>query len=111
LLAFVQYTLPNYRVGRPHRLIAEKLEVVERGEVTRLMVTAPPRHGKSELVSRRFPSWFLGRNPAKQFIGASYGADLAADFGRDVRNIGVTTWGGGWNHAWARTAQPDLPSA
>jgi predicted phage terminase large subunit-like protein len=87
LLGFVRYTFPGYRVGRPHRLIAEKLEAVERGKVTRLMVMAPPRHGKSELVSRRFPAWFIGRNPGKQFIGASYGADLAGDFGRDVRNI------------------------
>lgn len=47
----------------------------------------PPRHGKSELASRSFPAWFLGRNPNKQIIAASYNSDLAADFGREVRNI------------------------
>lgn len=47
----------------------------------------PPRHGKSELASRRFPAWYLGRNPTKQIIAASYGDDLATDFGREVRNI------------------------
>lgn len=87
LLAFAQYTLPSYRIGRHHRLIAEKLQAVEQGQIKRLMVFAPPRHGKSEIVSRRFPAWYLGRNPGRQFIGASYGADLASDFGRDVRNI------------------------
>ena len=47
----------------------------------------PPRHGKSELASRRFPAWYLGRNPSEQIIAASYNADLANDFGREVRNI------------------------
>jgi predicted phage terminase large subunit-like protein len=68
-------------------MIAEKLEAVARGEIKRLMICMPPRHGKSELASRRFPAWFLGRNPSKQVIAASYNSDLANDFGREVRNI------------------------
>lgn len=87
LLEYTRYTFPGYRVGRMHRLICEKLEAVERGEIPRLMILTPPRHGKSELVSKRFPSWMLGRRPSRQIISASYGSDLAADFGRDVRNI------------------------
>lgn len=51
------------------------------------MIFMPPRHGKSELASRRFPSWYLGRNPNKQIIAASYNSDLASDFGREVRDI------------------------
>src|SRR5689334_9254322 len=51
------------------------------------MVMCPPRSGKSELVSRRFPAWYLGRHPDKQIISASYGQDLASDFGRDVRGV------------------------
>ena len=51
------------------------------------MIFMPPRHGKSELASRRFPAWFLGNHPDKSIIGASYGSELAGDFGRDVRNI------------------------
>lgn len=61
--------------------------MVERGEIDRLMITMPPRHGKSELATRRFPAWFLGRNPDKDIISSSYNSDLANDFGRDVRNI------------------------
>ncbi len=67
--------------------MAEKLEAVARGEIKRLLIFMPPRHGKSELASRRFPAWFLGSNPARHIIAASYNADFAADFGRDVRNI------------------------
>lgn len=87
LLAFTQYTNPAYEAAPHHRLIAEKLEAVERGEIKRLMIAMPPRHGKSELASRRFPSWFMGRQPGKQIIAASYNSDLANDFGREVRNI------------------------
>lgn len=87
LLGFSEYTMRNYSVAPHHRLICERLEAVERGECKRLMVFMPPRHGKSELVSKRFPAWYLGRNPSSQFISASYGSDLASDFGRDVRNI------------------------
>lgn len=87
LLAFTKYTNPQYEPAWFHHRIAEYLEAVERGEVRRLIINLPPRHGKSELVSRRFPAWFLGRNPEKFIIAASYNSDLATDFGRDVRDI------------------------
>lgn len=51
------------------------------------MIFMPPRHGKSELASRRFPAWFMGRHPEMSIIAASYNSDLATDFGREVRNI------------------------
>ncbi len=87
LIEFTKYTLPQYIEAKHHTLIAEKLEAVERGEIDRLMINMPPRHGKSELASRRFPAWFLGRHPTKSIIAASYNSDLASDFGRQVRNI------------------------
>jgi len=87
LLEFSKYTNPAYVAAQHHQLIVDKLEAVERGEIKRLMITMPPRHGKSELASRRFPAWYLGRNPDKQIIAASYNSDLANDFGREVRNI------------------------
>src|SRR5262249_32739893 len=70
-----------------HRQVAEQLERVERGEIDRLMLLVPPRHGKSELASRRFPAWYLGRHPDQHFISASARFALAEDFGRDVRNL------------------------
>lgn len=87
LVDFARYTMRGYIPAEHHYLICEKLEAVERGDIRRLMIEMPPRHGKSELASRRFPSWFLGRNPEKSIIAASYNSDLASDFGRDVRNI------------------------
>jgi len=90
LLDFARYTNPTYETARHHRLIADKLEALERGDIDRLMIFMPPRHGKSELASVRFPAWYLGRNPTHQIITASYAHKLAAKFGRQVRNIIAT---------------------
>lgn len=86
LLAYVRLQFPGYRIGGHHRKIADALMAVERGEINRLILQAPPRHGKSMLTSEYFPAWFLGRNPEKYIITATYGQDLADDFGRKVRN-------------------------
>jgi predicted phage terminase large subunit-like protein len=87
LIPFTEYTKPTYNADPFHHMVAEKLEAVERGEIKRLMIFAPPRHGKSELSTRRFPAFFLGRNPTKNVISASYNADFAKTFGREVRTI------------------------
>lgn len=87
LIKFTEYTFDRYRTSAHHQIIAAQLERVERGEIDRLMLLVPPRHGKSELASKRFPAFYLGRQPQKQFLSISATAELAADFGRDVRNI------------------------
>ncbi len=87
LIDFTRFSNDTYTPAQHHHKIAEALEAVERGDLDRLMLFMPPRHGKSELASRRFPAWYLGRNPDKQIIAASYNSDLANDFGREVRNI------------------------
>lgn len=87
LLEFTKYTNPTYEAAPHHELIADALERVMRGETKRLMIAMPPRHGKSELASRRFPAMFMGLFAEKQIIAASYNSDLANDFGREVRNI------------------------
>lgn len=86
LLPYVAYQWPQYQDAPHHRLICRKLEAVERGEIKRLMIFVPPRHGKSLLASTYFPAWYLGRNPDKYIITATYGQDLADDFGRQVKN-------------------------
>lgn len=53
----------------------------------RIVLSVPPRHGKSELVSKFFPAWFLGVYPNRRVILASYEADFAASWGRKARSI------------------------
>jgi predicted phage terminase large subunit-like protein len=52
-----------------------------------IQVCLPPRHGKSELISRRMPAWMLGVAPDTAIISCSYGADLASRMNRDVQRI------------------------
>lgn len=61
--------------------------MVERGDIKRLMIFMPPRHGKSELASKLFPAWYIGRNPASKIMVASYSSTLASHFGYEVRNL------------------------
>lgn len=84
---FIKYHFADYRENWHHKIIIEKLEAVERGEIRKLMIFVPPRHGKSEIASINFPAWFLGRNPKKSIIASSYNSDLAIGFGRKARNI------------------------
>lgn len=51
------------------------------------MIFAPPRSGKSELFSRRFPAWAFGKNPNLNIIASSYSSDLASRMNRDVQRI------------------------
>ena len=86
MIAYAAYQWPGYKAAKHHRLIARHLEAVERGEINRLMISMPPRHGKSMLASEFFPAWYLGRNPNHYVIAATYAQDLADDFGRKVRD-------------------------
>lgn len=90
LLAFCKKMDSNYLVGRHHRILANMLMAIERGDKDRICVNMPPRHGKSQLVSIFYPAWFLGRNPDKKVMMVSHTTDLAVDFGRKVRNLIAT---------------------
>lgn len=91
LAAFVRYTMPGYRMGWVHEEICSELDTfladVVAGRSPRLMLTMPPRHGKSELASRRFPAYALGRYPDLSVISTSYAADLSSRMNRDVQRV------------------------
>lgn len=98
LMGFTKFTMPDpahpndvsksvYDNALHHDAIAAVIEEVEKGEIQFLILTVPPRHGKSELVSRRLPSWYMGRHPEQSVVVATYNDDFAKDFGADVRAI------------------------
>jgi predicted phage terminase large subunit-like protein len=53
----------------------------------RIIVCAPPRHGKSEMISRWLPAWFLSACPERHVLLTSYEAAVAASWGRKVRDV------------------------
>lgn len=87
LIDFTVYTKPDYEVNWHHRVLCSYLDRFVAGDIKRLMVSCPPRHGKSELVSRRLPAYILGRNPDASIIACSYGDALASRMNRDVQRI------------------------
>lgn len=87
LIAFARLTHPNYQPSWHHKLLASKLERVAQGDCRRLIIAMPPRHGKTELASLRFAPWFLGLNPTKNIIQATYAAEFAEENGRKSRAI------------------------
>jgi hypothetical protein len=87
ILDFTFYTKPDYDGNWHHRILGAALDKLIAGEIMRLMVFMPPRHGKSELVSRRLPAYVLGRNPNAQIIATSYSDDLASRNNRDTQRI------------------------
>jgi predicted phage terminase large subunit-like protein len=91
LLPFVQRMNERYDAGWVHEDICRRLEKfsddVAAGLSPRLMILMPPRHGKSELASRMFPPWHLGRHPEHEFIACSYNLSLAMGFSRKVKQV------------------------
>ena len=86
-LEFVRHVWPSFIAGSHHKIFAEKLERVARGELKRLIVNMPPRHTKSEFASYLFPAWVMGRDPHTKIIQATHTAELAVGFGRKVKNL------------------------
>ena len=89
LLSFTQLRNPRFQAGWFHRHLARTLEQFEADcraqRSPRLIVNVPPQHGKSELCSRSFVPWYLGRNPSHHVILASYSADLAVRMSLEAR--------------------------
>lgn len=91
LADFTMFTYPEYQMGWFHRHLCELMDdfrkAVEAKASPRVMVFAPPRHGKTELVTRRMYAHTMGLHPDWFMINATYGQDLSDDNGRDVRRI------------------------
>lgn len=72
--------------------ISDKLELVRRGEIKRLIICVPPRSMKSIICSVAFPAFMLGHDPTKRIIAISYGADLAVKLNNDCREVMNSSW-------------------
>tara|TARA_R100001079_G_scaffold30253_2_gene15298 strand:- start:45 stop:1529 length:1485 start_codon:yes stop_codon:yes gene_type:complete len=86
-LDFVKHVWPSFITGSHHKIFADKLERVAKGELKRLIVNMPPRHTKSEFASYLFPAWVMGQSPETKIIQATHTAELAIGFGRKVKNL------------------------
>jgi predicted phage terminase large subunit-like protein len=86
LIAYGKYVDLDFESPSHIELIAKALSEVTQGKIKRLIINMPPRHGKSQLASKIFPTWHLGNKPKSHIIVCSYAATLAEDFTRWQRN-------------------------
>ncbi len=87
LVPFTTYTFPQYDPEGFHFLVGEYADRVVSGEIDRLMIFAPPQHGKSELISVHLPPLWLGQHPDWPVLLCSYDAELAYSKSRSARAI------------------------
>jgi predicted phage terminase large subunit-like protein len=98
LIGFAQFTTPdpnnpedsgmsNYVAKRHHRALAAALEQIALGKIKRLIISMPPRHGKTELCGVRFIPWYLAKFKGASAIYATYNENLAKDKGAEVKAV------------------------
>ncbi len=87
ILAFTLATKKEYSVNWHHKKLSQALNAFIAGDIQYLMVFMPPRHGKSELTSRRLPAFIHGKFPDDEIMAVSYLDSLAADMCTDVQEI------------------------
>lgn len=85
-LDFAHRVYPGFQAPRHIVFLAGLLEKVERGEIKRLCISAPPGHGKSSAL-QIFLAWFLGRNPRRRILALSASERLAQRNSRVTRGI------------------------
>jgi len=70
-----------------HKLILRAMQLCMETRHGRLMIMAPPGSAKSTYASVVAPTWYLGKEPNRRIILASYGDDLARKHGRRTRQL------------------------
>jgi len=66
--------------------IVPKIEAVDRGEIKKLAIFLPPGESKSDLTTRNYAPFYLGKRPENNVMVCSYGSDLASDdFGMKIK--------------------------
>jgi hypothetical protein len=98
LSSFIQRGFATVDPGTRYRhnwhidAIAHALEQVASGQVSRLIVTMPPRSLKSIAISVAFPAWLLGRNPWFRIMAVSYSEGLAEKLASDCLKVIEAPW-------------------
>jgi len=79
---------PRYNWTWPHLVrLTQELDRITRGENDRLIVLMPPRHGKTECVTVRYPVHRIEKVPTTRIIQAGYDQTAAEKFSRKSRRI------------------------
>ena len=87
---FIATAYPDYAFHTWANKLIALCEQIADGTLNRLIVTIPPRTGKSLLVSKLFPAYWISRYPSRFCAIASYSAELAYAHSREARHYYVS---------------------
>jgi predicted phage terminase large subunit-like protein len=74
------------------KLLAQELTDVAAGKIRRLIVSMPPRHGKTFMCSICLSAWILAHHPSAKILVLSYGQELAEKIAYAIRAILQSDW-------------------
>lgn len=77
---------PRYRPNDFHRYLSRQLQRIVAEGRGRLIIQAPPQHGKTSIISQKFIAWLMGKHPDWPIIAASYGDKLVEHNGGAIRS-------------------------
>ena len=84
------YKAINYDMYKPLKWQIPLLRILNyavQGKVSRIMISAPPQHGKTVLICDAFTSWYMVNNPNDQVILTAYSQQRATKYGVKIRDI------------------------
>ena len=87
ILNFTQYTMTDYEANWHHKEYCTQIDKFIKGETKKLMVFMPPQHGKTEISTRRLPSYIVGQDPNRKIGIVAYNSTIAIKFNRDIQRI------------------------
>lgn len=89
LSKFITYTMEDYEMQWYQKYVCDKIDAVLDGSLgkKKLMMFLPPQHSKSQISSRHFPAYALGKNPNSKILVGSYSASLSNSFCMDCQSI------------------------
>ena len=98
LVEFIRQAWPIIEPGEPYvdnwhiHYVAEYLEAVTAGEITRLLLNLPPRHMKSIETTIMWPAWEWLQRPELRYLFVSYAATLSSEHSRKRRSVLESDW-------------------
>ena len=84
---YVKLVSPRFKFFPHINVLIDSLERIVDGSLTRLMVFMPPRHGKTECISRLFSGYYVSKFPEREVGIVSYSGEMVYGFSRDARGF------------------------
>jgi predicted phage terminase large subunit-like protein len=82
-----RFSRNEWKPARHLQFLSDKLVLLKQRKLKRLMVSMPPRSGKSMLIDIYTPAWWLSDAPKDRIILAGYGEQFARSWGGKVRDL------------------------